>query len=369
MLMSRSGDWRWYFHDREAVRELLPAPEGHMRRAREIRNMEDGQRSVYAGDGVYFKWERPHLSGWRRLRELLFPRAKGEFKSLERLARLGIPAVEPLAYGVNGTESILITRAAEHTVTVLEYLRKFIDGGKTPSERFLRGWGDILYRILDHRLYIPDFHCGNLLYDEAADTFRVVDPPGMTRMIVPRRDRVLRMLKRQFGPGLEYFPESFFVAVISGHRKNPEREFHDVLEYKSRYVRRSQLRHGKRLRDLRRGRFTAVVDGVEMRRRDEGRLFTLENTEVVEVAPEHAVALWERDFVLTLYALPRLRIVGKDPQGKLYREQAGSAPVDPERKKPLLERLEMAEFDPADFDFATDLHGRTVLVDRKFQRR
>ena len=368
MLVSRSGVWRWYFRDREAARLLLPAPEELMRRAREIRNM-NGRRIVYAGDGVYFKWERPQLSGWRRLLEMRLPRAKGEFESLEKLSGMGIPAVVPLAYGVNGAESILITRAAEHTVTVLEYLRKFIDAGSTPPERFCRGWGEILYRIIDRKLYIPDFHCGNLLYDEDSNAFLVVDPPRTTRMILPRRDRVLRMLKRQFGPGLEYFPESFFVAVISGRRKRPEREFRDVLEYKSRYVRRSQLRHGKRLRDLRLGRFTTIVDGVEMRRRDEGRLFTLENTEVVDIVPENSGALWERDFIFSLYALPRLRIVGRDSSGRLYRERAGTSPVDPERKKFLLKRLELAKYDPADFDFATDIHGATVLVDRKFQRR
>lgn len=95
----------------------------------------------------------------------------------------------------------------------------------------------------------------------------------------------------------------------------------------------------------------------------------LDNTEVVAVAPENAATLWERDFLFTLYALPRLRIVGRDSNGRLYRERAGSAPVDPERKKPLLRRLELAKFAPEDFDFATDSHGATVLVDMKFQRR
>ena len=340
-----------------------------MRSAREIRSM-DGRRIVYAGDGVFFKWERPLLSGWGRLVEHCFPRAKGEYEALEKLFALGIPAVTPLAYGVNGTESILITRAAEHTVTVLEYLRSFIESGTTPPERFCRGWSDILYRIIDRRLYIPDFHCGNLLYNETDNAFCVVDPPGMTRMMLPRRDRVLRMLKRQFGPWLEDFPDTFFTAVIACHRRHPERDFREVLAYNARYVRNSQLRRGKRLHDLRRGRFTTIVNGVEMRRRDEGRLFTLENTGIVAVGPEHADALWERDFIFSLYALPRLRIVGREPEsGRLFREQAGAAPVDPERKRSLLERLKLAQLDPADFDFTTNRFGATVLADMKFQRR
>ena len=78
--------------------------------------------------------------------------------------------------------------------------------------------------------------------------------------------------------------------------------------------------------------------------------------------------MWERDFVFSLYRLPLLRIVGRDPKsGVLYRQRAGSAPVDPVRRTELLEMLELSGLGPAsDFGFRTDAAGRTLLVDRKF---
>lgn len=368
MFVFKSGKWRWHFRERAVAEEMALAPEERMSRAEEIRNT-GGERIVYAGPGYFYKLESPRLRGAARLKERLFPRAKGEFDSLLRLGKMGIPAVSPVAYGVSGTDSVLITRAAEHTVTIVDYLDRYIDRGELPPQVFFDTWSDLLFRLIASRLYIPDFHGGNLLYDEERNALTIVDPPGMTRMLLPRPDRVLRMLKRQFASSIEYLPERVFIEMIARHRPDPERLFWRLIEYNADYVRCSQLRNGKRLKDFRRGKFTAAADGFEFARRGEGRFFTLENTETLELPEAAALAMWEREFVLGLYGLPRLRIVGRKPgAGVLFRQRAGDAPVDAARREPLVRRLRIAGFDPAEFDFAADLFGRTVLRDMKFLR-
>ena len=363
MIAFESGPWRWHVSGADDLQALGSSPEELISRAREIRNT-GGKRIVYAGDGYFFKWERP-TPNWR---ERLFPRAKAEFRTLRKLSELGFPTVRPAAYGVNGTESILITRAARGTVTIREYLNRRTERGEALPEPFADKWMEILGHLIRSHLYIPDFHCSNLLYAEAENAFFIVDPPGTKRMIFPRPDRVLRMLKRQFAPLLDYLTDEAFVAILSRISAEPERLFRKILEYNARFVRRSQLHHGKRLRDFRRGRFTVNIDGKEMRCNADGLPLTADSTEMLRFDPDAAVEMWERDFIFGLHHIPRLRIVGRDLEsGALYRERAGGAPVDPARKPQLLERLKIAGISPEGFDFATDAHARTVLVDVKFR--
>ena len=122
------------------------------------------------------------------------------------LRRRKIEVVEPIAYGVCGTRSMLLTREEKDCRTVMEYLSARIMRGEKIPEQFLVGWSRFLARFIASGLYFPDFHCGNILYNEEKSRFVLVDPQGLRRNVLNRSERILRMLKREFGMLFEFCP-------------------------------------------------------------------------------------------------------------------------------------------------------------------
>ena len=366
-----SGSWRWHFRDAADWSALDAAPERALESGEVVRVMP-GERKVCRFGDHYFKLYLPSKKGgfFRRLARRLHPDAEREFRAIELLEKRGIPVVSPVAWGVAGDSSAIITRAADGTVDVLGVLTGYLDSDAPIPEAFLHDFSAFLTGLMRKGLYLPDFHNGNLLYRPETGTFLVVDPLGVKRDPFRLRRRMLRMLKRQFALLLESQTKPCLLKMLAEFSPaDPEALYCDLIRYNAEYVRTSPMHNDKRLKEFRHGAFVRVTDGgIAVKLRRDQQYFDLDGTERLSLPPEAADEMWERDFVFGLYRLPLLRIVGRDTKtGALYRQCAGPAPVDPVRRAELSEMLELSGLGPAsEFDFCTDAAGRTLLVDRKF---
>lgn len=367
-----SDKWQWHFANGGSA-EAFGSDPADLTGAKPVRNME-GKRTVYYRDGVYFKLYHPHCRTWvEKLRERLAPTAKQEFYAIMLLRRRGIEVVEPIAYGVCGTRSMLLTREERNCRTVMEYLhRRFTDGEKIP-ERFLIGWGRFLARFIASGLYFPDFHCCNILYDEEKSRFVLVDPQGLKRNVFSRSDRILRMLKRELGLLFEFCPKRTLVRMLAEIAPaDPEEEYLRILKYAAAYVKRSSMHNDKRLNRFRAGAATLVENGVRIKYSRWEVPFPLENTEKIALPPQAATELWERDYILSLYHLPLLRVAARDeaagPETILYRWRAEEGEVSAADREALYERLAFTGFPREEFDCCVGRAGTALLRDRKFAR-
>lgn len=363
-----SGKWCWHFLN-GAASSVVGSDPADLTGARQVRDMED-ERTVYYRDGFYFKLYHPRCRNvFSRLREHFVPRAGQEFHAILRLRRRNIAVVEPVAYGVCGTASMLITREEKNSCSVMEYLRVRLSRGEEIPEHFLLEWSRFLARFIASGLYLPDFNCGNLLYDETADRFVMVDPFGLKRNIFNRSVRVLRMLKREFGVVFECVPKTLLVRMLAEFdASDPEGLYRRLLEYNAEYVRTSKLRNLKRLKQFRAGASTSAVDGVRIKYSNCEVLFPLDGTERIALPPDAATECWERDYILSLYHLPLLRVVARDEADSrlLYRQLPGPRKVTAEEREDLFYRLSLTGFSRDEFDCCTNFAGTAVLRDRKF---
>lgn len=365
-----SDKWRWHFSG-DGSAEMFGGDPAGLAGAKPVRDLE-GERAVYCRDGFFFKWYRSRCRGLAaKLRERLFPAAKQEFKAIMCLRRYGFDVVAPVAWGVCGTQSMLITREEKDCCSIRDYLHHRLSRGEEVPESFLIAWSRFLARFIASGLFFPDFHSGNVLYDEAAERFVLVDPLGLKRNLFNRSERILRMLKREFGVVLDFAPKPLLVRMLAEiEPADPEGAYRRLMEYNADYVKTRCMHRNKRLKRFRAGESTLVVNGVRVKYSSCAVPFALEGTEKFTLPPDAADELWERDYVLSLYHLPLLRVVARDEAKTpcvLYRrrtkENGGVSAAD---REALFERLSLTGFDRKDFDCCVDLSGTAVLRDRKF---
>ena len=367
MFRCRKGDWRWRFVSEAAADEVGDPLDRTGAQIVQRRRETRFDRCVWRRDGFYFKHETllsPALSDRWKMRYR--PRTTQEFASIMLLKHCGIPVVEPVGCGGNGRSSLLITREKTGFITVREQLRRFEAAGETPPEAFLAGWSAMTAMLFRNRIFFPDFHYGNILCRWPDGDFVIVDPQGVKRRFVDVAKRRLKMIRRQYG---EFFGESpkavvqkMLAAMLPGGE--PEALYRELLIQIAAYIRTHALADRRRLEAFRRGKFSRVVDGVEWRLDAAGEPLSREGTEALALTPEQAALFWERDWRFSLFYLPMLRIVGRDaPSGVLYRRCAGPGEVTEAERRELLERVEIAGFDPGEFVCRRDLRGRARLED------
>ena len=141
-----------------------------------------------------------------------------------------------------------------------------------------------------------------------------------------------------------------------------------ILTYIAAYVKKSSLRNGKRLKRFRVGAATLAENGIRIKYANWEVPFPLEGTERLSLPPEAANELWERDYIMSLYHLPLLRVVARDEvEGTtLYRWRTGEGEVAAADREALYERLELAGFRREEFDCCVSSTGTALLRDRKF---
>lgn len=353
------GKWSWQFVSaagKESFLKILP----EISEADLIRNVD--KREVYHKKGIFVKFYMPAKDTFsKNARALFFPSAANEFNRLRMLQKMGIPAVTPLAYGKYGTRSVLITKEEPAVCSVAELFKEKYDSGTKLSDQFFSNWGKFVQKILTCKLYFADFHTGNLLYSTVKDDFVLVDPEGIKKTCYLRKIRILRMLKRQLALPLEFYSKREVLLFLSETTPaSAEKMYYDILEYSSRYVRELQL--PKRIKSFRKHKL--IIDGIQRKETLLG-IYPLENTVTKKLSAERADAVWERDYICSLHCLPLLHTVARVPgSGKIYLQTPGESAVDPQKCEELLERLRICDLSADDFDFCTDRHGRTLLIDK-----
>lgn len=366
MIRCRRGDWRWRFVSGAAAVEAGDPLD--MTEAEIVQESRDSRsaRKVFRRKGFYFKREIRIGSVFAAPMTWLLPPALAEFNSILLLRKRGIPVVEPIGFGTDGRGSILITREETGAVTVREQLRRFAAAGEVPPDDFLAGWSEVTGALFRNRLYFPDFHCGNVLSRGASGGFVIVDPQGVRRSFVDHENRRMKMIRRQYGEffGAASKPTMLKMLAVMLPEERPEGVYRRLLIHSAAYIRAHALAKRRRLEHFRRGKYTRSVDGVEYRLDTAGKPLSRQGAEPLVFAPELAKALWERDYLFSLFSLPMLRIVARDVSaGTLYRRVAEAGEVAEADRRDLLERVELAGFDPREFVCRLDRRGRAVLED------
>ncbi len=111
-----------------------------------------------------------------RLKNRLFPAARSEYKTAQRLAAAGIGTVRHLGWGRSGRFSALVTEVwHEDAEDVFSYWYKhFVYDAQDPAG-FLAGFAAMLRKLLSLPLHHGDFHLGNILYSPGTGEFTLVD--------------------------------------------------------------------------------------------------------------------------------------------------------------------------------------------------
>jgi hypothetical protein len=135
-------------------------------------------RTVFHYGDYFIKLDRPEKI-LHKLRGRWRSKAQIEFEIAQTLEQTSVPVVEHLGWGQCGCDSMLITRAFPHAVTVMEYwLKSFVYGNADPTE-FLDHFGRFLHSFFATNCYHPDFHTGNILYNPHESKFALVDLYGI----------------------------------------------------------------------------------------------------------------------------------------------------------------------------------------------
>ena len=363
MYRVRSGGWVWHFIDAADWEVLGPRPD---ERGDDTETVKiNPVRGVFRRAGYYLKCEMPRSTGCFSIwREILCPRARREFRCLCRLRRLGIPAVEPVAWGQSLAYSMLITRAWAGGIPAGDWFYRSCRNDPERRAAFLRAWSAFFRRLQSSPLYHADFHNGNILYRPETGEFALVDamavrcrtpfdalrPLGMARILTEFRGILAKAelcaLIRDCGiPG---DPEAFY-ARLWRHAAAFARH-----EWKKR---RRQFLAGY-------PKFTLEKEGVvyalDLARGPVATPDRLAQLEKVELPPEEAEARRVEDFRLFMTGVPALRAAAYRAPGTLYWERAiGEA--DAAQRAELREMLELSGWDPALFDYVTGADGRPYV--------
>ena len=172
----RAGGMYWHV----VLGEPVPDLPGWQTAGRLTTVKQNHQRTISIAKlptgAVYVKQCRANTPrAW--LRELVRPaKARLEFENARRLSTLGLPAIEPVAWGASSRwlpgGSTLVSQA-HPGVPFLDLVEA---PGLTPARRrgYARSLAEFLARLHDAGVAHPDPHPGNLLADVSADGLRIV---------------------------------------------------------------------------------------------------------------------------------------------------------------------------------------------------
>lgn len=131
----------------------------------------NSKRTVYAisrelggKPTVFLKHDHPQ--GPRdRGKQIIRPKVQYEFLHTQKLLELGLPIVKPLFAAWNLVEGVFISEALRET---RDAIKVWEDIGQDANRRklFLAGLKTMIDALVNHRVFHPDFHLGNLLCRE-----------------------------------------------------------------------------------------------------------------------------------------------------------------------------------------------------------
>jgi len=168
--VSLNGEWEWQLED-ETLTSLL-AKGVTLEAAQLVKH--NALRSVYKLGGLYFKLEHPE-SPLRQLKSRLFPKAEAEFQTSQELKAAGVPTVECLGWGADGSRNVLVTREFQGSESVHDYFYRNFVYANGQYEDFVALLTTFLRNFFRSGFYHDDLHFGNLLYSPEMGEIVLVD--------------------------------------------------------------------------------------------------------------------------------------------------------------------------------------------------
>ncbi|MBI2933658.1 MAG: hypothetical protein HYY16_18600 [Planctomycetes bacterium] len=212
---------------RVRLKECVPEHEAAVRRWLEgrltVETVKDNPgRLVQRGAGLYFKeFREKGLAGC--LRRTLADRAAREYRILKHLEATGLGAPRPVAYGVDGSRSFVVTRE----ISDVRILKAELAGPSfSPSERrrVLRAFARFVRAVHEVGVRHDDFHIGNVLLGPGP-AFHVLDVHRAALGRVGHRERV-RMLAFVLHSLITFITKADTVRFLGDYLgRRPERRF------------------------------------------------------------------------------------------------------------------------------------------------
>jgi len=171
-------NWTWIIEDSALLNGWFKRWQDF---ARDSAVKQNPVRVVFKIDDLFYvKLEQP-LGFWRKIRNILFPKAAKEFAAGRALEDAGVPVVKHLGWAKCGSPNMLLTEAMPDSCSVYEYWHNEIIYANALKKTFLENFAEFLKVFFASGFYHPDFHIGNILYSRAKKSFTLVDVYGVSR--------------------------------------------------------------------------------------------------------------------------------------------------------------------------------------------
>ncbi len=146
------------------------------------------------GAVYYVKYNYP-VSLTSRIRSSIVPKSRSEFNSAGLLQEHGIPSIDICGWAKRGSESMLVTREVEHSVSARSYWFSGACADRDLRENFLDSFAGFLRRMISSGFYHPDFHLGNIMFKKDDMSFILVDPYGVEKKKKLLDSQFFRMIR------------------------------------------------------------------------------------------------------------------------------------------------------------------------------
>lgn len=148
----------WYGSP-ELVKESLSLPFKQTVKQNRMREVYFTAKSEKTAPQYFIKSTKPE-HGFRKIKSLFRNKSQQEFESFLLLKAKNIPVVDYVGWGKKKQESFLITKALNDYQEVSDFSQSL-----TYSEQveFYNTVTDFIIQLIDHNIYHPDFHFGNIM--------------------------------------------------------------------------------------------------------------------------------------------------------------------------------------------------------------
>lgn len=328
--------WRWRNLDDDTAKLLAEhaAPEDLLC----IKSTDS--RAVYRFDDLYIK-----VCGSFKLKDILFPAAKAEYKTYQALANCNIPVVKHLGWGRVGHYTALVTEAwTDDAVDALNYWYKLLYNVEDTGD-FLKSLGEFLKKVIESPLQHGDFHFGNILYSPREKSFALVDLHNVSAGKTHTQTEKLKMLQilAELRGGIrpQYMLEMF--SKLSGADEQTAAD-----EIRKRLIRDKERLHHDWLRRRKQflqgySKFSDFVvwkNAVLLVQRDKLRKNLFKPSEAdknhycsIRLSFKAALELMLFSFYLSMLQVPHNPVIALHPNGTVFLEQLPENCIEPDDRE------------------------------------
>ncbi|HPN85372.1 MAG TPA: lipopolysaccharide kinase InaA family protein [Victivallales bacterium] len=135
-------------------------------------------RSVWSTGTYFIKYNHP-VRKFDKLRFMLCPKAKSEYKSLQMLEQKGVESVQVLGWAKNKSQSILITKNLDRFTNARSFWFSKASSEAKLKKAFLSALAKFAELLIEKKIRHKDLHLGNLLFNPEMTKFAIVDAYGI----------------------------------------------------------------------------------------------------------------------------------------------------------------------------------------------